>query len=267
VWLSTYDIRPSKLFDGVDQRLLIYITAQKTKGCYTSAYHRWYEEERSFLFETLEYVSCEKTIIPHSIAKIHKKIELEIIHKLLKNTPLFENIGGQNFFIYYHNAPRYFIHALKEPPYFWNEKNREKSSLNIQALSCKTDSGAKILGAVLNSSLFYWWFILFSNSRHVGSSEIDYFPLSLHAIDTARGKKLGTLFEKLTADYNTYKHRKETTYKTAGRVVYDEFYPKLSKPIIDEIDTVLAEHYALTAEELDFIINFDIKYRMGMCPL
>jgi len=39
--------------------------------------------------------------------------------------------------------------------------------------------------------------------------------------------------------------------------------PKLSKKIIDEIDSVLAQHYGFTDEELDFIINYDIKYRMG----
>ena len=36
-----------------------------------------------------------------------------------------------------------------------------------------------------------------------------------------------------------------------------------SKPILDEIDTVLAGHYGFTAEELDFILNYDIKYRLG----
>ncbi len=39
--------------------------------------------------------------------------------------------------------------------------------------------------------------------------------------------------------------------------------PKFSKPILDEIDAVLAWHYGFTAEELDFILNYDIKYRMG----
>ena len=43
----------------------------------------------------------------------------------------------------------------------------------------------------------------------------------------------------------------------------DFYYVKLSKSIIDEIDKVLAEHYGFTEEELDFIINYDIKYRMG----
>ena len=41
------------------------------------------------------------------------------------------------------------------------------------------------------------------------------------------------------------------------------FLIKKSKPIIDEIDKVLAKHYGFTEEELDFIINYDIKYRMG----
>ena len=36
-----------------------------------------------------------------------------------------------------------------------------------------------------------------------------------------------------------------------------------SKPIIDEIDALLAKHYGFTEGELDFIINYDIKYRMG----
>ncbi len=36
------------------------------------------------------------------------------------------------------------------------------------------------------------------------------------------------------------------------------------KPIIDKIDCVLAEHFGLTDEELDYIINYDIKYRIGL---
>jgi hypothetical protein len=39
--------------------------------------------------------------------------------------------------------------------------------------------------------------------------------------------------------------------------------PKHSKPFVDEIDGLLAKHYGFTAEELDFIVNYDIKYRLG----
>jgi hypothetical protein len=44
---------------------------------------------------------------------------------------------------------------------------------------------------------------------------------------------------------------------------FDSFYPMFSKSIIDKIDKILAQHYGFTEEELDFIINYDIKYRMG----
>jgi hypothetical protein len=33
--------------------------------------------------------------------------------------------------------------------------------------------------------------------------------------------------------------------------------------IIDEIDKVFAKHYGFTEKELDFIINYDIKYRIN----
>lgn len=51
--------------------------------------------------------------------------------------------------------------------------------------------------------------------------------------------------------------------KTKGETCTQLFKVGLSKPIIDEIDKVLAKHYGFTEEELDFIINYDIKYRMG----
>jgi hypothetical protein len=35
------------------------------------------------------------------------------------------------------------------------------------------------------------------------------------------------------------------------------------KPIIDEIDAIIANHFGFTDEERDFIANYDIKYRLG----
>ena len=47
-------------------------------------------------------------------------------------------------------------------------------------------------------------------------------------------------------------------------ITYEYFnFLEGSKPIIDKIDRVLAKHYGFTDEELDFIINYDVKYRMG----
>jgi len=57
--------------------------------------------------------------------------------------------------------------------------------------------------------------------------------------------------------------KKEISTKAGAKISYDEFNVSTSKPIIDEIDRVLAKHYGFTEEELDFIVNYDIKYRMG----
>ena len=47
--------------------------------------------------------------------------------------------------------------------------------------------------------------------------------------------------------------------------LYDLFvqakYEVAGARTLDEIDTVFAEHYGFTHEELDFILNYDIKYR------
>jgi hypothetical protein len=264
IWLSSYDVRPSKLFDGVDQRLLIYITAFSNKNLFTSKYHRWASGYRPFLFSILQYVSLEtNNIVPNSIAKVCSEVELRILEKITSNSPLSLQQQLSLPKIFFHNAPRYFIRVMDTVPYFWNEREGEKISTQIKSLSFGNSHKTRIAGSVLNSNLFYWWFIAFSDSRHLNNREIDFFPLTIENISKQIAQQLVDLFEILNRDFEENKYRKEAYYKATGNVIYDEYYPKKSKPIIDEIDRILAQHYGFTDEELDFIINYDIKYRMG----
>ena len=48
-----------------------------------------------------------------------------------------------------------------------------------------------------------------------------------------------------------------------SKFVPEEIDAKKQKKLFREIDTVLAGHYGFSAEELDFILNYDIKYRLG----
>src|SRR5256714_3742388 len=54
---NSWAIRPSKLFEGVDQRLCIHIasTYHARVIIYTTTYYHWYVEERPALFTLLEY--------------------------------------------------------------------------------------------------------------------------------------------------------------------------------------------------------------------
>ena len=92
---------------------------------------------------------------------------------------------------------------------------------------------------------------------------------------------LGRIFENLLED-NKDKGAKTTTYEkdfeTIG-TLYESylkdlqmnsktmksglkcFYARKSKSYIDKIDKFIGKKYGLTDEEIDFIINYDIKYR------
>ncbi len=276
LWVSSYDIRPAKLFVGVDQRLAIYLTAGDISGSVggilSSRYHRWNEQFRTALLSSIEYVNTAIpiSIIPYSVPKIHSRTEEQLLEKLNANQRLKQSIqrryslrskGGT---VYFHNAPRYWIRATNFIPYFWNDQDGEKVSTQVKSLTLATKPDAAAVVAALNSSLFYWWFLILSDCRHLNMREIESFPLGLDQMSQDTKHSLGKLTDLLMESFNHHKQRKETRYQTTGKVVYDEFNQKPSKPIIDEIDSALAKHYGLTDEELDFIINYDIKYRMGL---
>ena len=83
-------------------------------------------------------------------------------------------------------------------------------------------------------------------------------------ISTKIGTELERLGNSLMSAFERNKISKEQFVKSQNHVTVSEsFNPQMAKPIIDEIDKVLAKHYGFTEEELDFIINYDIKYRMG----
>jgi len=78
------------------------------------------------------------------------------------------------------------------------------------------------------------------------------------------GQQYKELGEILMNSYEQHKIENTQFIKSKQQIsIFESFNPSMSKPIIDEIDKVLSKHYGFTDEELDFIINYDIKYRMG----
>ncbi|MFN5891530.1 MAG: Eco57I restriction-modification methylase domain-containing protein, partial [Dolichospermum sp.] len=84
LWISSFCIRPAKLFDGVDQRLAIYIMRIKsnTNNTYSSKYHHWYHELRPNLLKILEYIDISQIKFTNSFAKLHCYIENSIWVKI-----------------------------------------------------------------------------------------------------------------------------------------------------------------------------------------
>ena len=76
-------------------------------------------------------------------------------------------------------------------------------------------------------------------------------------------QRLANIAQELMVDIRTNSEMLTINYQKLGSLKIQSTYPRLSKEIIDRIDKILAAHFGLTEEELDFIINYDIKYRMG----
>ncbi|KHD05116.1 hypothetical protein PN36_25145 [Candidatus Thiomargarita nelsonii] len=163
LWISTYCIRPAKLFFGVDQRLAIYLLQHdKQETIHTSCYHRWYEEYRQYLLNLVEYVDISEIKISNSLPKLQSVLERKLWNNFKKYSKLNEQLIGDKI-VYFHNAPRYWIRAMNFVPYFWNERDGEQISSHVKKLFLKNEPDVVV--AILNSSLFYWWFIILSNCR------------------------------------------------------------------------------------------------------
>jgi len=120
----------------------------------------------------------------------------------------------------------------------------------------------KLAITILNSSLYFWYYVMHSDARTNNPSDLKDFPIDFSNIKEPVKRKLIELCDLLMKDLKYNSIMKDARYRT-GDVSFMQFFPLKSKHIIDEIDKVLAKHYDFTEEELDFIINYDIKYRMG----
>lgn len=254
------DANPCILFPGVKFRLAIFLTSNSSsKSLFTTRYLKWFAEDRGNLFTNIEFANTE--LRPYGrIPKIKSKTHDTVFKKISSiKKVLYSRKSGK--VTYYHNTPVSWIRAHNFIPYFISERDGEKVSTQLKALYFNTDDQALAASGALCSTLFYIWWITTSDCYHLNKKEVESFPIDLD--NHLLVNELAAISKELIDDFKLNSKRRIYVYKTSGRVEYDEFYPKLSKPIIDKIDSVLAKHYGFTAEELDFIINYDIKYRMG----
>ena len=267
--ISNYsgDAHPSVLFEGVKFRLSILIQSRDHESkIYSTHFYKWLSEARSQLFPLIEYNQVVVDFVRNGlIPKITEKIYSSILSKCLQQK---KRIGDSinkdySYAVYAHRIVAHFVKAFDFIPFFSNERDGMKKSEDYKIFSIESEIQRDALAAILNSNTFYIWFAFYSDVYHCGREIILDFPCDLQHLAQHFDQQLSLVNSKLMEDFKKNSVRRSIPYKTTGIVEYDEYYPRVSKPIIDEIDRVLAQHYGFTAEELDFIINYDIKYRMG----
>jgi hypothetical protein len=261
-WYANFAWRPGKLFEEVNRALTIFVCNPNSgKAVFTTSYVKWVSETRSLLFQSINYTPYSINRGAFWIPKLTGTTDQSILKKLLANNRTFkESKGRSGGRIYYRSTGGLYWKVFTDfaPKFIVN--GIEGSSSRETWFSVNKEGEEKPMAAVLSSTLFWWWYTITSNLRDLNPSDIDGFCVPEGVSEDNRLTKLGEKYLQSLVENSSMLTRMQ---KQTGETQTQSFKISLAKPIIDEIDTVLAEHYGFTEEELDFIINYDIKYRMG----
>ena len=270
LWIPSFSDQRGKLFDIPHPRLCIIIyrkteTAAKENDVFTTAYNKLGGEGlRQLLFELLQYTNVTTRIRPGVIPRYGSLEDHGIDSKLMaRGRRVQHSIMPSSNAVYYTRKISWFVQVTPFVPKILDDKNHLREPSELKTITFSTPANAEIVFAALNSSLFYWFMTTGSDCRNLNMREVIGFPLDLDGLVASNQNKLRRLATQLADDLNAGSEFRTMSFKDVGPLNIQCLFPGRSKRIIDEIDSVLAKHYGFTDDELDYIINYDIKYRMG----
>jgi hypothetical protein len=264
-----FDDRPGKLFNGLQHcRSVIFISrrmpnANGTK-IFLNRYQRWATEARDMLFQRFMFAKMGKLLLfnghfPKLGSLLEQVIFVKVVEYSSHTLGHFISVSPTSIYVFYQEATGYWVKAVVGLPYY-AKNGKVGEPAHGRFLYFGDDDKAYATMALLNSSLFYMYFITYGDCFHLSATLATEFPASSTILVDPFLVESG---KRLNSDLRAKADKKMINTKSGDKINYAEFVAWKSKPIIDEIDRILAKHYGFTDEELDFIINYDIKYRMG----
>ena len=266
---AIFNDRPSKLFQGMNNcRVCIVLHCKNTSGQHrataTTRYHKWYKEEAPSLLDLVQYQFVSVAVPGEVIPKLRSQTDLNIYRKVLSlpNTlgSLISPTPTEHRIYYKITGVNRWFTFTTSPPRFWRD-GIEGSSTRENSVCFPNPLIRDTAFCLLWSTFHYWLYQARTNCRDFNPSDLESVPIpgsiadGIPLFQESAHQIINCLEE--TSDIQA------ATYNIGGPVQYQRFSPASAKPIIDDVDRLLAQHYGFTDEELDFIINYDIKYRMG----
>jgi hypothetical protein len=262
VWYANFSWRPGKLFDAVNRALTIFVSnSSKISSCNNTGYIKWHTENRDAIFSLLYFVPYNTPRNSFWSPKLSSLCEIGILNKLLLQQSSVQNymqISRNN--LYYRTTGGLYWKVFTDKPPAFILNGKKGASSRETSISLDKKETPKQFVALFSSSLFWWWYTVTSNLRDLNPSDLSGFKFDKTLIGNV---DLTNLADRYINDINAHSVMLTRMQKKTGETRTQSFKLSKSKPVIDEIDKILAKHYGLTDEELDFIINYDIKYRMG----
>lgn len=271
IYTTHFDTLPSSLFSDAVQRISVFegSVCDSSSKCvwYTSSYHRWLKDERSKLFENLRVAELKDEYNPlDPLPKLGCETELDIWNKLnnyqcagrffLENKSVINDYDNQ---IKYKRRWSYFLLFTDFTPPIWDSEKQLRKPSELQVINISKDIDALALIAIYSSSLFWWWFSVVTDNRNVNRGDLAMFPIPNLTVDNINA--LTHLGKKLMEKLQSISEIRECNYKSIGKIYNTYYRQRLAKDILDEIDNYLSTIYVLHKYELNFILNFERRFR------
>jgi hypothetical protein len=250
---SSFADRPSCLFNGVHQKLNIILLEKesntKSINHYTSSYIHWYSNEKDNLFNEVNY-SKNDFYQSEYLFKVGKDIEKSIINKIIfKNEkPLLANISNNgNHKIWLNMRMCFWVKAF----------TFRKKSNEYKVFSFNNELDAFLFTAITNSNLFFFFWESISDVWHITQKDLNAIQLDFSKVENHVKSEIKYLYQIF--EENLEKNKVEINSKQTDF----EYKHKNEKTFIDKFDAKICELFYLTQEEIEYIKNYQIRYRMN----
>jgi hypothetical protein len=267
-WAAHFASAPTSLLEGLPLPITILLGRKKAKQADLVSNHstgliRHSKQERNCLFSArIRYRARRRSFRGDGdiLLRLGRDLEESAFAKIRSHPATIEqstaSSGGHLVFYLSHPGPPLTVLDFAPASIESSTGNRRQRS-GLQSLRFKSATSAQVAVAVLNSSLFYWIWTVTSDARRLSRRDLLSFPLSPNALP-------GPVKDKLASLGVNYMLSLRSTSRLArrGRVSVETFDHTSCKPILDDIDHILAEIYGLSGEETDYVISFDCKYRV-----
>lgn len=171
-YILSYADRPDCLFDSVHQKLCILIGKDRKveKTVFTGNYQYWYKQERGTLFTDIQMVR-NRYENADFIPKLGTQLDIDIYKKItdtrkMQSVYAISRAGTESVFLNRREA-------------FWMKAYREKvDDPEYKVFSFHTPLEADFCYCLINSTLFWWYWISVSDCWHV-SKDLNGFMMPL----------------------------------------------------------------------------------------
>lgn len=247
IFILNYADRPDCLFDGVHQKLSILFGIKGQGKCisYTSSYYHWYNSERRDLLNNCKIFPSHQR--DQYIPKIGNVYEDSIFEKIC-------NVKGESLLSLLNTRNKQSSVYLNMRACFWMKAfSFNPGSKEYKEFGCPSELKPYLL-AILNSNLFFLYWTIVSDCWHITNKELSEFFVPTNGVCLDMFRILVSKLERKLERTKKYIGSVQTQY---------EYKHRECKPEIDAIDDALQEIYGLTDDEVAFLKEYKLKYRMS----